>query len=144
MEFGRVQGDFEGINFALPTDPKETTQTLQAANNNDEFEVRVGGAKWGDKRWRGLIYTPKLKESEFLNVYSQNFNTVELGPTFYNIYKAEELRRFRDQVTGSSDFKFLPRFAQSITHVRRLVNAEEQTAKFYDSLTGLGNHLIKP
>jgi uncharacterized protein YecE (DUF72 family) len=42
---------------------------------------------------------------------------------------------------SSPDFKFCPKFPQTITHIRRLANAEAPTAKFYQSLTAFSNHL---
>jgi uncharacterized protein YecE (DUF72 family) len=141
MEFGNVFGNYGDINFVLPNDPQETTATLLAAKSSNEFEVHVGGTKWADKSWLGTVYPPKTKSDDFLKAYSQNFNTIEFGPTFYNIYKVEELNKWKDQVTGSPDFRFLPKFPQIITHIRRFVNADESTKKFYESLTGLGNHV---
>ncbi|MCO5948075.1 DUF72 domain-containing protein [Mucilaginibacter flavidus] len=141
MEFGNLNGEFEGVNFALPPDPEATTKTLQDKRNGANLEIRIGGAKWADKRWKGVVYPNTLKEDEYLKVYSENFNTIEFGPTFYNIYKAEELSKWKEQVSGSPDFKFLPKFPQHITHIRRFVNAEEVTTKFYESLNGLGSHV---
>lgn len=141
MEFGNVEGKLEGINFTLPQDPEETTKTLKASNDSDELQVYVGGTKWADKTWIGRLYPRGLNPSEFLKVYSENFNTVEFGPTFYVIHNAEYLHKWREQVAESTDFKFLPRFPQAITHIRKLLNVESQTHEFYESLTGLYKHV---
>jgi uncharacterized protein YecE (DUF72 family) len=141
MEFGHVYDAIEDIDFSLPPDTARTKRTLAAAHPGGELQVFVGASKWGEKSWIGKIYPPKTPDNAFLPFYSKNFNTVEFGPTFYNIYAADELTRWVHQVADSPDFKFCPKFPQNITHIRRLSNAEEQTAKFYQSLAGFGNHL---
>lgn len=141
MEFGHVHSAIDDIDFSLPTDTAGTKRTLAAATPHRDLQVFVGASKWGEKTWIGKIYPKKAPDNALLPFYSQNFNTVEFGPTFYNIYTAEELTRWVQQVTDAPDFKFCPKFPQMITHIRRLANAEDATAKFYQSLTGFGNHL---
>jgi uncharacterized protein YecE (DUF72 family) len=141
MEFGHVYDSIGDIDFSLPPDSPGTKRTLAAANRGDKLQVYIGAPKWGEKGWIGKIYPKKAPDNALLPFYSKTFNTVEFGPTFYNIYSADELTRWVQQVADSPDFKFCPKFPQNITHIRRLANAEEQTAKFYQSLSGFGNHL---
>lgn len=141
MEFGRVHDTIDNIDFSLPPDRAGTKRTLDGQQTDGDFKVFVGAPKWGDKGWLGKIYPPKTPVGEFLSFYCRNFNTVEFGATFYNIYKPEELTRWVDQVAEFPDFKFCPKFPQMITHIRRLANAVEQTARFYDSLPAFGNQL---
>jgi len=141
MEFGHVHDAINEIDFSLPPDTTRTKRTLDNAKHEGELQVFIGASKWGEKSWLGKIYPKKTPDNALLSFYCQNFNTVEFGPTFYNIYSAEDLSKWVNQVAGSPDFKFCPKFPQNITHIRRLSNAEEQTAKFYQSLTGFGNHL---
>ncbi|MET3606946.1 uncharacterized protein YecE (DUF72 family) [Mucilaginibacter rubeus] len=141
MEFGRVYDSLDDIDFTLPQDSLSTTNFLKTKRREGDLQIFAGASKWGEKTWKGIIYPKKLTDKEFLNVYSRNFNTVEFGPTFYNLYKPDEISRWTTQVNGSPDFRFSPKFPQIITHMRRLVNAEEQTIQFYQSLTGFGNQL---
>jgi len=141
MEFGHIHDAVDDINFSLPADTARTKQTLAAASPDGELKVFVGASKWGERSWMGKIYPNKTKDTALLPFYSKSFNTVEFGPTFYNIHTADELTRWVQQVADSPDFKFCPKFPQTITHVRRLVNATDQTAKFYQSLAAFGNHL---
>jgi uncharacterized protein YecE (DUF72 family) len=141
MQFGKVYDEITDIDFTLPLDTAMTTSTLSGQTNDGEFSVYVGAARWADKTWLGKIYPKKTPDNAMLSCYAQNFNTVEFGATFYNIYSAEHLSKWVDQVAASPGFKFCPKFPQTITHIRRLTNAEEATAKFYQSLTAFGNHL---
>jgi uncharacterized protein YecE (DUF72 family) len=140
MEFGHVYEAIENIDFALPPDSAGTKRTL-AVEPAGELQVFVGAPKWGEKGWIGKIYPKKTPDNTLLSFYSKSFNTVEFGPTFYNIYSADELTRWVSQVADAPGFKFCPKFPQNITHIRRLANAEEQTAKFYQSLSAFGNQL---
>ncbi|WP_428329698.1 DUF72 domain-containing protein [Mucilaginibacter sp.] len=141
MEFGHVYDPIDNINFSLPPDTEMTRRTLAKTIPGDELQVYVGAPKWAEKKWVGKIYPKKTPDNALLPLYCQNFNTVEFGPTFYNIYSADELSKWVKQVADSPGFKFCPKFPQTITHIRRLSNAEEQTAKFYQSLDGFGDHL---
>ena len=141
MEFGRVYDSLEDVDFTLPPDTETTIKTLKTKGNVGELSVFVGASKWGEKTWEGKIYPKKLPENERLKVYSQNFDAVEFGLTWYNIYEAAAIKRWTDQVSVSPKFMFCPKFPQAITHIRRLNNVEEHTSKFYESLTGFGNHL---
>lgn len=141
MEFGHVYDTLDGIDFTLPPDTARTRKILKDADYKGELTVYVGASKWGQKSWLGKLYPPKTPDNAFLNIYCQNFNTVEFGPTFYNIYSADEITKWVSQVAAAPGFKFYPKFPQTITHVRRLANAEDATFKFYQSLAGFGNHL---
>jgi uncharacterized protein YecE (DUF72 family) len=141
MEFGHVHDTIETIDFSLPADPARTKQTLAASDTDGGLQISVGASKWAEKSWIGKIYPKKTPDNALLSFYCKNFATVEFGPTFYKIFTADELTRWVQQVAGSPGFKFCPKFPQTITHIRRLTNAADQTAKFYQSLAGFGNHL---
>jgi uncharacterized protein YecE (DUF72 family) len=140
MEFGHVYEAIDDIDFSLPPDSAGTKRTL-AIEPAGDLQVFVGAPKWGEKGWIGKIYPKKTPDNTLLTFYCKNFNTVEFGPTFYNIYTPDELSRWVNQVADEPGFKFCPKFPQKITHIRRLANAVEETAKFYQSLTAFGNHL---
>lgn len=140
MEFGHVYDSLEAVNFVLPDDSDRSLQTLKAAKNNNELKVYVGAAKWGVKQWRGTLYSPTAAEGNFLTLYARNFNTVEFGPTFYTLQQIDYIKGWADKVHDTPGFKFLPRFPQHITHIRRLMHADDYTKEFYASLAGFGGH----
>jgi uncharacterized protein YecE (DUF72 family) len=141
MEFGHIQEGIEDIDFSLPRDTARTERVLKAAKADSDLQVFIGASKWGHKGWVGKIYPQKTPDKAFLSLYCKNFNTVELGSTFYIIPSPEQIAKWVNDVADNPGFKFCPKFPQNITHIRRLANAEEQTAKFYQSLAGFGNHL---
>ncbi|GAA4326517.1 DUF72 domain-containing protein [Mucilaginibacter gynuensis] len=131
--------NFELVPFTADTD--STKNTLQQNSTEDPLRIFIGAPKWSEKNWKGIIYPVKAPADQFLSLYSRQFNTVEFGATFYNAYDAEAISRWTAQVAASPDFRFCPKFPQSISHICRLLNAEEHTARFYQSLSDFGEQL---
>ncbi len=142
MEFGRVTPhELAAIDFTLPPDPELTVTTLKAAKNDQPLQVHVGCAKWGRKEWVGKIYPPKTKDANFLDEYVKHFDCIELNATFYNVYPAATISKWKDKAVTNPGFKFCPKFSQSISHIRRLKNAEEITTTFYEGILAFGDKL---
>jgi uncharacterized protein YecE (DUF72 family) len=142
MEFGRVTDDeLKLVDFTLPPDPQFTINTLQQADTIEALQVRAGCAKWGRKEWVGKIYPPKTKDANFLDEYVKHFNCIELNATFYNVYAAETITKWKQKADTNPDFRFCPKFSQSISHIRRLKNAEEITTAYYEGIMAFGDKL---
>jgi uncharacterized protein YecE (DUF72 family) len=142
MEFGRVTpGELMEVDFTLPPDTDLTSATLQSAKNKTPLQVHVGCAKWGRKEWLGKIYPPKTKDANFLDEYVKHFDCIELNATFYNIYPPETIRKWKEKADSNHDFKFCPKFSQSISHIRRLKNADDITTTYYEGILAFGEKL---
>lgn len=142
MEFGRVKPEeLDLVDFSLPPDTDLTLKTLAAAKAKLPLQVHVGCAKWGRKEWVGKIYPPKTKDANFLDEYVKHFNCIELNATFYNVYPEATISKWKDKTESNSGFKFCPKFSQSISHIRRLKNAEEITTQFYQGIMAFGDKL---
>ncbi|MEJ7694391.1 DUF72 domain-containing protein [Daejeonella sp.] len=143
MDFGRLpDNEFPLVDFALPLDPAITAQVLKEAVKPEKLELYVGCAKWGRKEWVGLIYPLKTKEANFLAEYVKHFNSIELNAVFYNMPKKEQVNLWREKAEASrDDFKFFPKFTQSISHMKRLKGAEEVTSQYLESISEFGNTL---
>lgn len=142
MEFGKVEPHLlNEIEFKLPPDPAITTQVLAASDRKEPLKVHVGCAKWGRKEWVGKIYPPKTKEANFLDEYVKHFDSIELNATFYNVYPPETIAKWAEKAQANPDFKFCPKFSQSISHIRRLKNAEDVTTQFYNGIMAFGDKL---
>lgn len=142
MEFGRVPSEeLARVDFTLPPDPELTVNTLQAAKGTGDLQVRVGCAKWGRKEWLGKIYPPKTKEANFLEEYVKHFDSIELNATFYQVYGPDTIAKWKEKASVNPHFKFCPKFSQSITHIRRLKNADDITTNFYEGIMAFGDKL---
>jgi len=142
MEFGRVTPEeLPLVDFTLPPDPALTSDTLRAAKNGQQVQVYVGCAKWGRKEWLGKIYPPKTKDANFLDEYVKHFDSIELNATFYQVYGPATIAKWKEKADANPNFKFCPKFSQSISHIRRLKNADEITTQFYEGIMAFGDKL---
>lgn len=143
MDFGKLpDNEFPLVDFTLAADPAITPRVLKEAKKPLKPELYVGCAKWGRKEWVGMIYPPKTKEANFLAEYVKHFNSIELNAVFYNMPKKEQVNSWREKAEASrNDFKFFPKFTQSISHMKRLKGAEEVTSQYLESISEFGNTL---
>ncbi|HCN83994.1 MAG TPA: DUF72 domain-containing protein [Sphingobacteriaceae bacterium] len=143
MDFGRLpDAEFLLVDFTLPTDTELTKKVLKESKKPDKPDVYIGCAKWGRVEWKGMIYPPKTKEANFLDEYVKHFNSIELNAVFYRMPEKEQILKWREKAEAErSDFKFCPKFTQSISHIKRLKNAAEDTSKYLASISEFGPYL---
>jgi len=143
MDFGRLPAnEFPLVDFTLPEDTLLTKKVLKEAGKIGKPEIYIGCAKWGRKEWLGMIYPDKTKEANFLDEYVKHFNSIELNATFYKIPDKNTILKWRQKAENyRQDFKFCPKFSNSISHIKRLKNAEEQTNSFLEAIYEFGNYL---
>lgn len=142
MDFGKVPlNQLSDVDFTLPPDPGLTRVVLNKKSPGKP-EVYVGCAKWGRKEWVGMIYPEKTKEANFLDEYVKHFNSIELNAVFYQMPKKEQLISWKEKAEKvRSDFKFFPKITRSISHIRRLKNAEEDTSTYLRNISEFGDTL---
>jgi uncharacterized protein YecE (DUF72 family) len=144
MDFGKVtSADLELVDFTLPPDGAYTGATLSGKSEIEKPSFYVGCGKWGRDEWKGLIYPADTKSANFLDEYAKQFNSIELNASFYNIPTLKAIESWSGKVFNSAQpgFKFVPKFPRSISHIKKLKNASEQTDLFLTNLAGLGAYL---
>jgi uncharacterized protein YecE (DUF72 family) len=95
----------------------------------------TGTSGWAYPQWKPAWYPAKLASAKFLGYYATRLNSVELNYTFRR-FPTEKLETgWIAQTTPG--FKFAVKAHQSITHVKRLVEAAEFTASFLKALAPL-------
>ncbi len=144
MEFGRVEpSEIKDIDFTLPKDGEQTAITLNAPKPVSTPSFYVGCAKWGRKEWKDLIYPKKTKEADFLGEYVKHFNSIELNAVFYSIPKEEQILKWKEMTEANTqdEFIFCPKFSRSITHIKRLNNADAETDLYLKAMSEFGKHL---
>lgn len=138
MEFGKIAPEeLEQIDFTLPKDPAVNKAILAKGSGDTKFYI--GCAKWGRKDWIGKLYPKGTKEKDFLAAYATQFNSIEFNGFFYNVHSRTQVEKWVSTVP--KDFLFCPKFTQSITHLRRLRNAQAETDTFLDVIDAFGKHL---
>jgi uncharacterized protein YecE (DUF72 family) len=96
----------------------------------------VGTSGYSYKEWKGSFYPEKLSDKKMLGFYAERFSTVEINSTFHRFPTASTVEAWAAQVPES--FRFVLKARQTITHFRRLQNAEEQIDDFINLASLLG------
>lgn len=137
MDFGKVtDSELKHVDFKLPPDGDQTTKTLAGTERLEQPGFFVGCAKWGRKEWVNMIYPPKTKEVNFLDEYVKHFNSIELNAVFYSIPSADQIRKWKQKAEDNAGHKFVfcPKFSRTISHIKRLKDAEVPTDLYLSSI----------
>jgi len=140
MEFGKVQY-IDNIDFTLPPDDPVTLRMWEQRSGvpKQPLRVRVGGTEWGRTSWLGRVYPKGTKSTNFLPFYAKQFSTVEGNTLYYGLQPPGTIERWAS-MTGD-DFRFCPKFLETISHKQQLVNVAADTAAFIESVGHFGVRL---
>ncbi len=139
MKFGKLQ-DISKVDFRLPPDPPGNTQRLTALPpGKPPPELFIGCTGWSMKEWVGRVYPKGTRTQDFLQAYSQQFNTIELNTTHYRIPNLQTIERWYRESTA--DFRFCPKVPQSISHSRSLGLGTDLIPAFCQAIGGLKEKL---
>ncbi len=100
----------------------------------------VGTSGWSYQDWKGKFYPENIKQTDWLDYYSQYFDTVELNASFYHQIRAETYANWREQVK-SGDFHFSVKISKYLTHIKKLNNCEEIWNNFIKNVDHLQDKL---
>jgi uncharacterized protein YecE (DUF72 family) len=95
----------------------------------------AGTSGWSYASWKPKFYPPKLASAKFLSYYATRLNTVEVNYTF-RAFPSEKLLAGWVEATPQN-FRFAIKAHQSITHIKRLQDAQESLARFVKALEPL-------
>jgi uncharacterized protein YecE (DUF72 family) len=144
MDFGKLTDEqLISVDFTLPPDGAQTAKTLGGLSKTSEPKFYVGCAKWGRKEWVNLIYPPKVKAANFLDEYVKHFNSIELNAVFYSIPKVDQIKKWKLKADENAlkGFLFCPKISRTISHLKRLKNADDATDKYLSSIYEFGEYL---
>lgn len=102
-------------------------------------KLYLGCAVWSYGGWVGNFYPAKTKPKDFLNLYSQQFNTVEGNTTFYAVPQPKTVMKWTNETTKG--FKFCPKFPKTVTHQGLLQPRIDRGFNFLKIMSGLGDRL---
>lgn len=103
------------------------------------MRVLPGTSGFSYKEWKGSFYPEDLPASEMLRHYASRLPAVEINNTFYRMPRATMLASWAEQVPDG--FFFALKASQQITHRKRLKEAGEAVAYFFEVATTLGDRL---
>jgi uncharacterized protein YecE (DUF72 family) len=103
-------------------------------------KVWIGTSGYVYRHWRkGVFYPAGLKIREELGYYAARFPTVELNNPFYRLPTPEMFDRWRE--TTPPGFRFAVKASRYITHIKRLLNVEDEVTLFMERANQLGSKL---
>ncbi|UOU97687.1 DUF72 domain-containing protein [Chryseobacterium daecheongense] len=92
----------------------------------------IGCSGFYNNDWKGFFYPQDAKSKDFLTLYSQQFNTVEINSTFYRNPTAKTLLKWYDETPD--DFMFFIKIPKTVTHINRLKESKEEIYAFCDHI----------
>lgn len=102
-------------------------------------KIRFGTSGWSYKDWLGPFYPTGTKQADYLNFYSQKFNTVEIDSTFYGTPRPTTVVKWA--AITADNFIFCPKVPQIITHEKRLYNCTAEWNEYAETMQLLGQKL---
>jgi len=101
--------------------------------------LRVGCSGWGYDDWLGGFYPEGTPKSDYLKLYANTFDTVEIDSSYYRIPQPAMAANWRRTVPDG--FLFTAKFPKKITHEKKLVQVEEPLSWVYKSMSELRDRL---
>lgn len=100
---------------------------------------RLGTSSWSSDDWVGTFYPPDTKPSDFLGIYAQHLDTVEVDSTYYRIPSESMVRNWRARTPAG--FTFAAKFPQVITHEKVMQDCGGELANFLRTMSLLEDRL---
>jgi uncharacterized protein YecE (DUF72 family) len=97
--------------------------------------IYVGCSGWQYRHWRGHFYPATLPSPQWLDYYSERFNTVEINNTFYRLPEAATFAAWRRRAPRG--FLYAVKASRYLTHIKRLTDLDRGFKRFYEPLEPL-------
>lgn len=103
------------------------------------MRVRLGTSGFGYEEWAGKFYPKGLPPTERLAYYARRFQATEVNNSFYAMPRPAVLAAWAERVPAGFSFSF--KAPGRITHVKRLMDVDEEFERFLDVTAALGPRL---
>lgn len=87
-------------------------------------KYHIGCSGFYNTDWKGSLYPADSQNKDFLKLYSNIYNTVEINSTFYRKPTAKTLQKWKDETPA--DFKFIIKTPKTISHSGYLESKKEE------------------
>jgi uncharacterized protein YecE (DUF72 family) len=105
----------------------------------DREAFLVGTSGWTYEHWKERFYPAGLPKNRWFEFYLTRFPTVEINATFYRFFKDQTYLNWRERTPAG--FKFVLKAPRLITHLKHLLDVEDDVRQFWNSVTLLGDKL---
>lgn len=97
----------------------------------------VGTSGWSYAHWgKGRFYPVGLRPGDWLPYFAHYFPSVEINVSYYRLPTPEMVARWHD--VSPPSFLFAVKMWRVITHVKKLVEADDRVRTFFERMTPLG------
>ncbi len=93
------------------------------------LKVRIGCSGYYNAHWKKVFYPESLPRKQWLDFYSEKFNTLELNTTFYQFPTLANMSNWYDK--SPEDFSFSIKAPKLITHLNRFNDCQQLMDDFY-------------
>lgn len=94
-----------------------------------DSNIHIGTSGWSYQHWKGIFYPPKLKATEWIRFYSDQFMITEINGSFYKLPSQETVIEWTQKVP--KEFLFCPKMSRFLTHMKKLKDPEEPLERFF-------------
>ncbi len=114
------------------------THALSETSKSNSLRTYIGSHGWSsvELNW---MYQKGLEPTGKLGAYSQMFNAVEVGETFFGLDCLKSYKSWLSAVP--EDFQFSLKVPRAITHERMLLNPEPILSEFLSAARNFGTYL---
>lgn len=109
--------------------------------HREGVKIKLGLLSWESEKLRGTLYDEDTPPSEFLSLYSKQFDVVEYQDSFLEVPSEKQIEKMRQQVKENKDFTFCPYVPRKMSHEAMLNVSTEELKSYFERLEGLRQHL---
>ncbi|MGC9049092.1 MAG: DUF72 domain-containing protein [Patescibacteria group bacterium] len=102
-------------------------------------KIFIGTSGWQYGHWQGIFYPENLPTKDWLNYYSQKFQTVEINSSFYHLPRKTTFENWAARVPEK--FLFSIKVWRRITHFKKLKNIKKDLKVFFERVLALKEKL---
>jgi len=99
----------------------------------------IGTSGWHYDHWKGPFYPRDIQSDDMLSFYTQQFLTVEINNSFYQLPDKGTFENWRDNTPGG--FRFAVKASRYITHMKKLKDPRQPVSDFMDHAQHLDEKL---
>jgi uncharacterized protein YecE (DUF72 family) len=99
----------------------------------------IGTSGYSYTHWKGSFYPKGLAQKNWLAFYAEHYDTVEINATFYRYFAQTVFARWCQETPDN--FRFTLKVPKQITHLKRLIDIDDDLARFIDSIQDLRSKL---
>jgi uncharacterized protein YecE (DUF72 family) len=100
----------------------------QTTVSHEASGIHVGCSGWVYRHWRGIFYPEGMTQKRWFEHYASQFDTVEINASFYRLPLASTFEGWREKAPPG--FRYAVKVNRFITHMKKLLDCEEETDRF--------------